>query len=186
MKSKEEWSPELLQRMYEESPPSMRTVLEYLAARPDKWVPYGELNEAITSEESQRVGELSFQLGPFTTRCRNRYGMGWPFEKDPASAPAEGSVTAWMPGSRKGYAPTPRARRDGTARKTQSGPDPVLLGPRRRRPSRTSLPAQLYEDPAGVARPPLFRGVWRRTPKRCFRESEAKTKSSRRDDAADR
>ena len=90
MKSKEEWPPELLQRVYEESSPAMRTVFEYLAARPDAWVPYGELNEAITSEENQRVGELSFQLGPFSRRCRDEYGNGWPFEKDSALTPGEG------------------------------------------------------------------------------------------------
>ncbi|MDP9474449.1 MAG: hypothetical protein M3R38_01900 [Actinomycetota bacterium] len=90
MKSKKEWPPELLQRMYQESRTAMRMVLEHLAARPDTWVPYGELNEAITSEEDRKVGELSWQLGPFTSRCRERYGMGWPFEKGLSPTPGEG------------------------------------------------------------------------------------------------
>ncbi len=86
MKSKQSWPPELLQRVYEESSPAMRTVLEYLAARPDTWVPYGELNEAISSEGDRNIGKLGSTLSSLT----KRYGTNWPFDKRPGPAPGEG------------------------------------------------------------------------------------------------
>lgn len=86
MKSKEEWSPELIRRVYEESSPAMRTVLGYLAARPDAWVPYGELNEAISSQDDRNVGKLGSILSSLT----KRYGTDWPFERRPGPTPGEG------------------------------------------------------------------------------------------------
>ncbi len=86
MRSKEDWPPELLQRVYEESSPAMRTVLEYLAARPNAWVPYGELNEAISSEGDRNTGKLGSTMSSLT----KRYGTNWPFDKRPDPTPVEG------------------------------------------------------------------------------------------------
>ncbi|MDP9439013.1 MAG: hypothetical protein M3P49_09740 [Actinomycetota bacterium] len=88
MKSEKDWPPALLQRVYEESSPAIRTVLEYLAARQDAWVPYGELNKAISSEDDHNVGKLGSTLGSLTRRC-DRYGMEWPFEKRLDPTPGE-------------------------------------------------------------------------------------------------
>ncbi len=84
MKGREGWTPELLRQMYAGSSPAMRAVLEYLATRPDGWATYSELNKVISSEEDRNVGKLGSTLGPFTRLCRDRYGLGWPFENMPS------------------------------------------------------------------------------------------------------
>lgn len=77
--SGEEWTRDLIRRMYEESPPGMIRALNHLADCPDLWVTASELTEAIEpGRDSHRLGGT---LGAFGRRVKNRYGMNtWPFE----------------------------------------------------------------------------------------------------------
>lgn len=73
------WTPELVRRMYEESPPGMLRALNYLADNPDQWVHAPDLTEAIEpGRDSHRLGGT---LGAFGRRVKNRYQMdSWPFK----------------------------------------------------------------------------------------------------------
>jgi hypothetical protein len=76
----EEWSPKVLRRMYDESPPAMVRILDYLAENPDREVPSEEITEAI--EPGSSSNRLAGTLGAFGRRVGNRYGMeSWPFDR---------------------------------------------------------------------------------------------------------
>lgn len=76
------WSekPELLKRLYLESPFGMLRVLNYLADNTHRWVPTSELHAAI---EPGRTSKRS-PFGAFTRRIQGRYKMRgvWPFGTD--------------------------------------------------------------------------------------------------------
>ena len=73
-----EWTPELIRRMYVESPPGMMRALNYMMDHPDRWIPAPEVTHAIEpGRDSRRLGGT---LGAFGRRVKNRYGMDtWPF-----------------------------------------------------------------------------------------------------------
>lgn len=75
----EKWSFELLERMYHQSPDSMKKILGYLADRPDKWVRSTELIENLfPGQSSSQFGGIT---GAFGRRVKNRYEMNtWPFD----------------------------------------------------------------------------------------------------------
>jgi hypothetical protein len=75
-----EWEPELLRRMYRESPPAMQDILGALAARPGNWLSAVELAAAIRDKPEADANTVAGTLGAFRRRCRNRYGRpDWPF-----------------------------------------------------------------------------------------------------------
>jgi hypothetical protein len=75
--TEKEWTPELIRRMYEESPFGMLRVLNYMADNPDRWISSPELHEAIEPGRTSRRSPF----GPFGRRVKNRYGMNtWPIE----------------------------------------------------------------------------------------------------------
>lgn len=68
--------PELLKRLYLESPFGMLRVMNYLADNTDRWIHSSELHAAI---EPGRTSKSS-PFGPFGRRVKNRYKMHvWPF-----------------------------------------------------------------------------------------------------------
>ena len=74
----EEWSPKQLRLLYDQSPPAMVRILDYLAENPDREVPSHEVMEAIAPGAS--ANRLAGTLGAFGRRVKNRYGMeSWPF-----------------------------------------------------------------------------------------------------------
>lgn len=75
----EDWSPRLLRLMYDQSPPAMVRILEYLADNSDREVPSKELVEAIGPNATNNT--LAGTLGAFGRRVKNRYNTeGWPFD----------------------------------------------------------------------------------------------------------
>lgn len=80
----QEWTTELLERMYMESPKqSIQVIMRYLADHPDQWVPSSELVEAVKEvrDKEMKSGSLAGMLGAFGRRCKNRYSMDqWPME----------------------------------------------------------------------------------------------------------
>lgn len=78
----EEWSPKKLRLLYEQSPPAMVLILDYLAENPDREVTSGELVEVLKGRKADaNSNTLAGTLGAFGRRVANRYGMdGWPFE----------------------------------------------------------------------------------------------------------
>lgn len=92
----EEWSPKLLRRMYDESPPAMILILDYLADNPGREVPSEELVEALTDIKPDATSNtLAGTLGAFGRRVGNRYGMeDWPF--DAYYSHEYGSLVYWI------------------------------------------------------------------------------------------
>ena len=80
----EEWSPKLLRLLYDQSPPAMVLILDYLAENPDREVTSAELVEVLKGRKADaNSNTLAGTLGAFGRRVANRYGMdGWPFEAD--------------------------------------------------------------------------------------------------------
>ncbi len=78
----EEWSPRLLRRMYDESPPAMVLILDHLADNPDREVPSAELVGALKPRNPEaNSNTLAGTLGAFGRRVGNRYGAeNWPFK----------------------------------------------------------------------------------------------------------
>jgi hypothetical protein len=78
----DDWSrsPELLTRMYEESPKAMKDILRALAARPDEWLTAPELAQAIQHKPNADWNTVAGTLGAFGRRVKNRYKRrSWPF-----------------------------------------------------------------------------------------------------------
>jgi hypothetical protein len=80
----EEWSPRQLRLLYDQSPPAMVLVLDYLAENPDREVTSGELVEVLKDRKPDpdaNSNTLAGTLGAFGRRVANRYGMeSWPFD----------------------------------------------------------------------------------------------------------
>lgn len=75
-----EWEPELLRRMFVESPPAMQDILNALAARPNEWLTAVDLAKSIRHKPDADANTVAGTLGAFRRRCRNRYGRAdWPF-----------------------------------------------------------------------------------------------------------
>lgn len=78
-----DWPPELIQRAWRESPPSMKKLLKYLSARADERIFSAEIIETLGLDSrdgtsGRRV--LAGTLGAFGRRVRNRYRRDtWPF-----------------------------------------------------------------------------------------------------------
>lgn len=76
------WSKAALKRLYKESAPNMRAILERLAKTPDEVVTATELIDTLSEvrgEEVTSVG-LGGTLGAFGRRVKNRHRKDWPFE----------------------------------------------------------------------------------------------------------
>ncbi len=80
----EEWSPKLLRLLYDQSPPAMVLILDYLAENPDREVTSAELVEVLKQRKPDaNSNTLAGTLGAFGRRVGNRYGMeSWPFDAD--------------------------------------------------------------------------------------------------------
>lgn len=78
----EEWSPKQLRLLYEQSPPAMVLILDYLAENPDREVTSGDLVEVLKERKADaNSNTLAGTLGAFGRRVANRYGMeNWPFD----------------------------------------------------------------------------------------------------------
>ena len=75
----EDWSPRQLRLLYDQSPPAMIRILDYLAENPDREVPSDEVMEAIAPGAS--ANRLAGTLGAFGRRVKNRYQRdSWPFD----------------------------------------------------------------------------------------------------------
>jgi len=79
----EDWGPELLRRMFDESPPAMKDILVALASRQGEWLSANELAKAIRDKPNADSNTVAGTLGAFRRRCRNRYGRpDWPFNSN--------------------------------------------------------------------------------------------------------
>lgn len=67
----------LVIRAYEESPPGMVAVFDYLSEHPDRHVPMKELADGV----GRRPDQVGGVLGAYGRRRKNRYGhaKSWPF-----------------------------------------------------------------------------------------------------------
>jgi hypothetical protein len=75
---------EYVERAWDESTPSMRTILTYLAAREDEWVPMADLVKQLGPDADPHT--VAGTLGAFTRRCETRYGHAtWPFDAEPGA-----------------------------------------------------------------------------------------------------
>lgn len=78
-KEEDEWTEELLERAYQESPSPMAAFLEHLARNPGQWFTAEEMADAIERSRAQMAGVL----GAFGRRVKNRYSMEtWPFHSE--------------------------------------------------------------------------------------------------------
>ena len=57
----------------------MKPLLEFLAANPDRWIPFTEASAALGFDSQRSMPGL---LGSFGLRSNHRYGGRWPFETD--------------------------------------------------------------------------------------------------------
>jgi hypothetical protein len=80
----EEWSPRQLRLLYDQSPPAMVRILDFLAENPDIEVPSEWLVEVLKDDNPDaNSNTLAGTLGAFGRRVGNRYGMEtWPFDAD--------------------------------------------------------------------------------------------------------
>ena len=60
-----------------ESSGNMKPLLEFLAANPDRWIPFTEASEALGFDSPRSMPGL---LGSFGLRSNHRYDGRWPFE----------------------------------------------------------------------------------------------------------
>lgn len=98
-----EWSTELIERCFKESPPAMKAVLRFLADNPDRTMMTVEIAEAVDRSPAQLRGVL----GAFGRRAKNRYGMDtWFFDADWSDEAA--SVLYRMPAHGARLIPTER------------------------------------------------------------------------------
>lgn len=65
------WPERALRRAYSDSKPRMRTLLEHLATHPEQEFGTSELATAINVPDWNSIAGM---LGPFSRRCRSRYG----------------------------------------------------------------------------------------------------------------
>jgi hypothetical protein len=78
----EEWSPRQLRLLYDQSPPAMILILDYLSENPDREVASEELVKVLKDRKPDaNSNTLAGTLGAFGRRVANRYGMeSWPFD----------------------------------------------------------------------------------------------------------
>jgi hypothetical protein len=69
------WTERNLRRAYRESKPNMRKLLEHLAANPDREFGTHALANALGLPDWNSIAGM---LGPFTRRCKGRYGQDLP------------------------------------------------------------------------------------------------------------
>lgn len=69
----------LVERAYLESDGSMKPLLDFLAANPDRHIPYAEVNTVLGFPTARSLPGL---LGAFGRRAIHRYDGFWPFEKE--------------------------------------------------------------------------------------------------------
>jgi len=69
---------ELVRRSYEDSVEKAKPLLDFLAANPDREVPYTEVSEHLGFKTSRSLPGL---LGAFSRRADHRYGGFQPFAK---------------------------------------------------------------------------------------------------------
>lgn len=78
----DDWPQELIQRAYEESPQSMRKILDYFSERPDTVVRAEELIAVLEGVHMKpsKSSQLAGTLGAFGNRVGGRYERNdWPF-----------------------------------------------------------------------------------------------------------
>jgi|tagenome__1003787_1003787.scaffolds.fasta_scaffold20868490_3 hypothetical protein len=76
------WTPSLLRKMLQQSPPAMKDVLRTMAEHPDEWLTTKQLAEAIQNNRNADWMTLAGTMGAFGRRLKNRYGIeNPPFEK---------------------------------------------------------------------------------------------------------
>lgn len=78
------WDAALLKRMYDDSDKNMRSILDYLIARPGQTVTASDLVHVLaqTRDDKKATSQtLAGTLGAFGRRVRSRYKMDrWPFD----------------------------------------------------------------------------------------------------------
>jgi len=70
----EEWTPALIRKMVEQSPPAMRDLLNALATHPGEWMSSEKLAKAIQGKEAD-WNTVAGTLGAFGRRLKSRYGL---------------------------------------------------------------------------------------------------------------
>jgi hypothetical protein len=66
-----------IQRLWDESPPSLRRLLRHLMCHPDELISADDLIAAAGLADGRALGGL---IGSLSKRCRARYHRGLPFE----------------------------------------------------------------------------------------------------------
>lgn len=83
-KMRGDWTPDLVRRMYRESPPnSMKVILAEMANRAEEWVLMEEFVKPVEKARGRETTRSAMPgiFGAFGRRVKNRYQMGeWPFE----------------------------------------------------------------------------------------------------------